>query len=65
MGTALETRLSDIVGEGKNLAISFGDGELNGGRAPLVEIILKDDRVVRIPLNKRGEGTSWKQMGKR
>ncbi|MBI2581030.1 hypothetical protein HYV85_04460 [Candidatus Woesearchaeota archaeon] len=54
MGTALGTSLSDIVGEGKNSAISFGDGELNGGMTPLVEIVLKDERVVRIPLNKKG-----------
>ncbi|MBI3036947.1 hypothetical protein HYY73_04335 [Candidatus Woesearchaeota archaeon] len=51
MGTDLELRLSRIVGEGRNVAVSFGDGELNGVRAPLVEIILEDGRLVEVPVN--------------
>ncbi len=50
MGAALELRLSQIVGEGKNLAVSFEVDKSSGIEVPLVEILLKDDRLVEIPV---------------
>lgn len=47
MGKGLEARFSEIVGDGKNLSVSFG----SENKKPLVEIALNDGRLVEVPVN--------------
>ncbi len=56
MGQTLELRLSEIVGLGNNHSASFGFGDRGAAKVPLVEIVLKDGRLVEIPVNGISQG---------
>lgn len=65
MGSTLELRLSEIVGRGNNHLVSFGFGDLGAGKVPLVEIVLKDGRLVEIPVNGISQGREQRYELKR
>lgn len=51
MGETLEVRLSEIVGKGRNLGVSFAVDKRGTDEVPLVGILLEGDRLVEIPVN--------------
>lgn len=58
MGETLGLRLSQLVGADKNQGVSFGTEDRSGVKVPLVEIVLKNAKLVEIPvnrINKKGE----------
>lgn len=49
MSGGLEVRLSEIIGEGRNRAVSFFSGE------NVVAVVLKDGTLVEIPVTPKGK----------
>ncbi len=63
MSQALEARLSEIIGVGKNRAIQFGFDTAGGKEIPLLEILLKDGRLVEMPLARIGNEQYGRKEG--